>query len=171
VDDNKGRSFSTKRGEYTARIHAEKFPERGEQPLLKKMKSDRKFNIRIKQDDIHLFDALAKKEGVTRSALINDILHEIVLDELMSIEEQDARTFLAHFVDQYASYDPLAQPWAHDALGPAFRFILKNVLEGSDAMSGQQPDLSVPAGYKMTEEEYRTPTFLGLRNKLKGIME
>lgn len=161
------RSFATKRGEFTVRIPRGKLQD-PTNTGSERTKSDRKFNIRVKQDDICLLDALAKLHGVTRAALINEILHAIMVDELMSIEDQDARVLLAHVCDQAASYDAMAQPWVYDALGPEFRFILKNALEGSDTMTGQPVEMNFPSGYKYTEEEYRSPTYLGLRERLKG---
>ena len=166
--EHKVRAFKTVRGEFTVRAFLEKF-EMADSSTDERGKSDRKFNIRIKQDDIYLLDAFAQLRGVTRSTLVNEILYEIVRDELMSVEDQDARVLLAWFADQAASYDEMAQPWVHDALGPEFRFILKNVLEGSDAMTGQPIEMNFPSGYKFTEAEYRSPAYLGLREKLKGL--
>ena len=161
------RSFATKRGEYTARVVLDKIPKSagtgGEPP-----KNDRKFNIRIKQDDICLLDALAKLYDVTRSALINDILHDIMREELMSVEEDDARVLLAREADLSASYDDLAQPWVYDALEPKFQHMLQSMLKYSNA-HGQPPDVGMPTGYEVNEEDYRSATYLGLRDKLKGL--
>lgn len=162
------RSFSTKRQKFTVRILSEKFPAEERVGASERTKSDRKFNIRIKQDDICLLDALAKRHGITRSALINDILHDIMRDELMSIEEQDARTLLAHVADLSASYDDLSQPWVHDALGSEFRHLLKSVLQYSNA-DGRPPEVDFPSGYQFSEEDYRSPAYIALREKLKGL--
>ncbi len=161
------RSFTTKNGEFTVRVRQDKLPKNAEEDVGH-IKNDRKFNIRVKQDDVCLLDALAKLHGVTRSALINEILHDIVRDELMSIEEDDARVLLAHVADLSASYEPLSQPWVYDALGPDFRHMLHSMLEYSNA-HGRPPDVSMPSGYQYTEEEYRSAAYLGLRDKLKGL--
>ena len=58
-----------------------------------------KFNIRIRQDDISLLDALSKDQGISRAALLNRILHDIMCDALMSWEDDDARVFLAENAD------------------------------------------------------------------------
>jgi len=160
MDKNHTRSFSTKRGEFTARIVSERFPEGGDTKNVERTKSDRKFNIRIKQDDICLLDALAKHQKTTRAALINVILHEYIRDELMSIEDVDARVLLAHVADLSASYDDLARPWVSDALSANFSHTLNSVLKYSNT-HGQPPETS--------EENYRSPTYIGLRDKLKGI--
>ncbi|WEF22879.1 hypothetical protein [Paracoccus sp. S3-43] len=161
------RSFTTKRGEFTVRVMQDKLAAHAEEDVGH-AKSDRKFNIRVKQDDVCLLDALAKTHGVTRSTLINQILHDILRDELMSIEEGDARVLLAHVADLSASYDDLSLPWVYDALGPNFRHMLHSMLEYSNP-HGQPPDVSMSAGYQYTEEDYRSPTYLGLRDKLKGL--
>lgn len=162
------RSFSTKRREFTIRILSEKFQSDERNRTSERAKSDRKFNIRIKQDDISLLEALAKKGGVTRSALINDILHDIMRDELMSIEDQDARVLLAHVADLSASYDDLTQPWVYDALGFEFRHMLESVLQYSNT-HGQPPEVGLPSGYQISDEDYRSPAYMGLRDKLKGV--
>lgn len=165
------RSFQTKSGEFTARILPGAFPTNGGSGPPVQDRSDRKFNIRIRQDDILLLDALSKNYGVTRSALINSIIHDVMVDELMSVEELDARVLIAHLADLSVSYNDIDQPWIHDALGPEFRFILNNVLDGSDAMTGQPADLNAPAGYTVTEEDYRSPVYMALRDKLKDILK
>lgn len=163
------RSFTTKRGEFKARILAEELPE-ATGTGSERAKSDRKFNIRIRQDDICLFDTLAKLHGVTRSRLINEILHEIMRDELMSIEDDDARVMLAHVADQSVSYDDIAQPWVNDALGSNFRGILQSMLDYGN-VHGQPPENGMPSGYKISEEDNRSPAYLGLRAKLKGASQ
>lgn len=161
MTEEQTRSFSTQRGEFTIRVNSEKF-EQAPGSVSERAKVDRKYNIRIKQDDICLLDAIAKLHGVTRSSLINEILHEIMRDELMSIEEDDARVLLAHFADQSGSYDDLSQPWVYDALASEFRLMLKNVLEYGD-VNEQQPEPGMPSEY------YHSPTYLGLQAKLEGL--
>lgn len=167
--DDQTRAFSTPRGDRTVRIHAEKLSEHADLAPPRKAKHDRKFNLRIRQDDICLLDALAQKEGMPRSALINALLHDFLLDELMSVTEIDARVLLAETADARATYDPLAQPWAHDALSGELKFIRRNVEEGNDALSGQPPEIGFPVGHKLREEDYRSPAYIGLRDKLKGL--
>lgn len=171
--DKNSYTFTTKLGAFTARVFPEKL-DQGDEGNTAINKSDRKFNVRIKQDDVCLLDAIADYNKAnnlpqsTRSALINELLHDIARDELMSVEEQDARVLLAWTADQAASYDSSAHPWVHDALGPEFRFILDNVLRGDDAMTGSPFDMNFPSGYKYTEEDFRSPAYLGLRDRLKG---
>lgn len=161
------RSFKTKGGEFTVRA----FPERFQEVAIsadERRKSDRKFNIRIKQDDICLLDALAQLRGVTRSTLINEILYEIMWDELMSVEDRDARVLLAWDADQSASYDDMAQPWIYDALEKEFRFLQQSVLSGREPRIDAQYQ-GESMGERFVEEHCYSPAYLGLRNKLKGL--
>jgi len=169
MSDHNVRSFSVHRGsvldgEFTLRIKPEMFPEASDQGFSGKPKSDRKFNIRIKQHDIHLFDALAEQEGVSRSVLINRLLHDFLRDELMSVQEDDARALLAVTADEQANYDDLAQPWVLDAIGWECRHLLSNILEFNSQYE-QQPSDHPGA----PENQFNSEAFIGLRDKLKGI--
>lgn len=152
------RSLKTKRGEITIHVHSEKLRE-AERPGAALVRNDRKFNIRIKQDDLVLLDALAKLHETTRSSLINEILHSYMRDELMSIEEDDARTMVAHTADQSASYNSISQPWVWDALGADFNNMLRNMLDDGD-IHGRPEE----TGY-----DNHTATYYGLRDKLQGM--
>jgi hypothetical protein len=169
MSDQNVRSFSVNQGsvldgEFTLRVKPEMFPEASDQSSSGKPKSDRKFNIRIKQHDVLLFDALAEQEGVSRSVLINRLLHDFLRDELMSVQDDDARALLAVTADKQASYDDLAQSWVLDALGSDFHHILRNILEFNDR-NEQQPSDHPGA----PENQFNSEAFIGLRNKLKGI--
>lgn len=161
------RHFSVKRGsvldgDFTLQIKPEAFFEASDQPPLQKIKSDRKFNIRIKQHDIFLLDALSEHEGVSRSVLINTLLHGFLRDELMSIQDRDARALLAVAADERAVYDDLARPWVLDAIGADCQYLLRNILEfNSPYERMQEPDAP--------EDAYNSDTFIGLREKLKGL--
>lgn len=169
MNDQNVRSFSVCRGsvldgEFTIRLKPETFSETSDQSPPRKAKNDRKFNIRIKQHDIFLLDTLASHEGVARSALINKLLHDFLRDELMSIEEADARALLAVVADEHATYDDLAQPWIIDAIGSDSRHLLHNILEFNHR-NEQQPSDHPGA----PENQFNSDTFIGLRDKLKGI--
>lgn len=152
------RLFKTKRGEITVHVYSEKLRDEAG-PSVVLGRNDRKFNIRIRQDDIVLLDALATLNGTTRSSLINEILHSYMRDELMSIKEDDARTMLAYTADQSASYDSMSQPWVCDALGADFDNMLRNMLDDGDIYGRPEE-----AGY-----DNHTATYYGLRDKLQGM--
>ena len=171
MSDQNVRAFSVHRGsvldgEFTIRLKSGVFPKDPGQSLPHKAKNDRKFNIRIKQHDICLLDALADHEGVARSVLINKLLHDFLRDELMSIHEDDARALLAVEADKRATYDDLGQPWVIDAIGSDYRRILSNILEFNHRNEQQY---SYHPG--APENEFNSETFIGLRDKLKGIKE
>ncbi|WMS45290.1 hypothetical protein RDV64_23405 (plasmid) [Acuticoccus sp. MNP-M23] len=167
MPDHNARSFMTKRGEFIARIATD---ELASPSVEAGTKSDRKFNIRIKQDDIFLLDALAKFHGVTRATLINEILHEVMRDELMSIGQGDARVLMACTADQTASYDELSQPWIYDALRSEFSHIIQNMLDYGSLGEGQ-PGHDWPSSSSTPEDDYRDPVFVGLRDKLECILK
>lgn len=151
-------------GEFTLQIRPEAFSDASDQPPLQKIKSDRKFNIRIKQHDICLLDALSEHEGVSRSLLINKLLHDFLRDELMSIQHNDARALLAVAADERASYDDLAQPWVFDAIGADCQYLLRNILEFNYPHE-RMLEPNAP------EDAYNSDTFIGLRDKLKGLQK
>lgn len=171
MSDQNVKTFSVHRGsvldgEFTIRVKPEAFPETSAQSLSGKVRGERKFNIRIKQHDICLLDALAAHEGVARSVLINKLLHDFLLDELMSIEDDDARALLAVTADERATYDDLAQSWVLSAIGWECRHLLGNILEFNSRYE-QQPSDHPGA----PENQFNSETFIGLRDKLKGVKE
>jgi hypothetical protein len=151
-------SVKTKRGEITVSVDSGRLL-KAEGPSVVSGKNERKFNIRIRQDDIALLDALATLNGTTRSSLINDILHSQMRDELMSIKDDDARTMLAHTADQLASYDSISQPWVYDALEADFAYMLRNMLN-----DGHVQDRQPEPGY-----DNHTVAYYGLRDRLQGM--
>lgn len=152
------RSVKTKRGEITVQVFSGKLHE-ADGPGVGLGRNDRKFNIRIRQDDLVLLDALATLNGTTRSSLINELLHSYTRYELMGIEDDDARTLVAHAADQSASYDGISQPWVYDALRADFDRRLRNVLDDGD-VNGRPEE----AGY-----DNHTVAYHGLRDRLQGV--
>jgi len=160
------RSFSVSRGsildgDYTLDIHPEAFADTSSPEPLQRVKSERKYNVRIKQHDLYLLDALAEHEGVSRSVLINKLLHDVLLDELMSIPEKDARALLAKTADERAAYDVLSRPWVFDAIGSECKHLLQNILEFNVPYE-MMPDPRAP------EDAYNSNTFIGIKEKLAG---
>ncbi len=126
-----------------------------------KKPTERKFNIRIQQQDIFLLDALALHNGTSRSTLINHVLHGILLDELMSIKDLDARALIAATADARANYDELAEPWLETVFSPEFQKVFDNICTYNSPhdMGGGPPP----------PEGYNSEAFHGLRAKLKGM--
>ncbi|MCR6499075.1 hypothetical protein MUO32_08535 [Shinella sp. CPCC 101442] len=167
MTEQRSRTFPVRQGtvldgEFTIRIKPESLSELVDKTPPKKIKSDRKFNIRIRQHDILLLDALADQQDVTRSTLINVLLHDFLRDELMSVQDDDARALLALTADEQASYDALAQPWVYDAIGSDCRHLLRSILEFNSPHE-RMPEPDAP------ENAFNSETFIGLKSKLKGL--
>ncbi|MDA7827942.1 hypothetical protein N9A67_06930 [Rhodobacteraceae bacterium] len=155
-----------KKHDYTVKVDSEAFSQSSSNNSIKKAKNDRKFNIRVKQHDILLLDLLAAHAGVPRSVLINKFLHDFLLDELMSIKEDDARLLLAAHADRDVIYDEFEKPWMYSAFNWKLMRILKNVSFYNEfSLHVQPPDVD-PAG---PEFQHNSETFRGLRSKLKGV--
>ncbi|WP_160286927.1 hypothetical protein [Pseudomonas knackmussii] len=161
------RSFSVSAGsildgDYTLAIHPDTFANTASPESLQRVKGERKYNVRIKQHDLYLLDALADHEGVSRSVLINKLLHGMLLDELMSIPDRDARALLAKTADERAAYDALSRPWVFDAVGSECKHLLKNILT-FNAPHEMMPDPGAP------EDAYNSDTFIGIKERLAGV--
>ena len=157
-------------GKGTVRLHPEKL---GREPTFtSSRRSDRKYNLRVREQDLMLLDALAKHVGRPRSDLINELLHRILLKELQALEEPDAMALVALRADQDAAYDPLALPWTFDALESEINALIRNVLEHNQPWEAQPLDL--PQG--MSDEEkaecaasLHSETFNILKAKIDGF--
>ncbi|WP_028490055.1 hypothetical protein [Thiothrix lacustris] len=123
-----------------------------------KKKNERKLNIRVKQHDIYLLDAIAKHDGISRSALINKILYNYFLGELKEIKDMDACALLAQTVDDQVNYDVLNMPWTYDAFNGCFKGILRNIMT-YNSFDQQQYE----------EDVYSSEIYLGLIKKLKAL--
>ena len=161
------RSFSVSTGsildgDYTLQIHPGAFADTEQAESLHRVKSERKYNVRIKQHDLYLLDALAEHEGVSRSVLINKLLHDELLDELMNVPHRDARALLAKTADERAAYDALSRPWVFDAIGSDCQQLLRNLL-AFNVRYEMMPDASVP------EDAYNSDTYIGIKRKLSGV--
>lgn len=148
-------------GDYTIKVHPDRFAgSEKEQPLGKR--SERKYNIRVRQEDIFLLDALAKANGVTRSTLINQLIHDILLDDLMQMQELDARTLLATAADRRAHYDELESRWVLDAAYREIDDVIDNILT-DNATYKRPPDRHTPRG------SYLSDAYSVLRKKLEEM--
>ena len=147
MDDKVIKSFSINRGsfqdgDYSATFHAHKIPSLGIDSFSWPPKNERKFNIRIKREDLCLLDAMASYHGITRSVIINKLLNEILLKELMDIDDNaiDARALIATIADKMASYDNLTSPWIWDAIGPQLSEVRYRILHFNTPVSGSDAE-------------------------------
>jgi hypothetical protein len=125
-------------------------------------KNERKLNVRIKKHDLYLLDAIAKHDGISRSALINILLYNNFIKELGEIQDSDARALLAKSVDKQVDYDNLARPWVHDALEAEFNHVFDNFLRYNSSYEQQPPQ-------HPEEPPLNSDLFIGLVKKLKGL--
>jgi hypothetical protein len=151
-------------GAYTVSVCTDEFHSSSSAQIAARSKLDRKYNIRIRSDDLVLLDALADQSNVPRSVLLNTLLHEILLDELMSIQEDDVRLLLAQTADSRASYDDLSHPWVFDAIQIESSQIVKNIERFNMAALDVQDDPNAPADHNWNSEAY-----LAIKENLKGM--
>ncbi|BBG91784.1 hypothetical protein [Aeromonas caviae] len=164
MSDGLNRLFSIKSGsildgDYCATFHAPELPSVGMDSFLWPQKAERKYNIRIRREDLSLLDALATHHNITRSALINRLLYSVLLNRLNSIKDLDARALIAKTADQLVNDDGLTSPWLLDAVGKEWRYITKNILDFN----------SVREHHDEPDVEYNSDTFRYFVNKLQGM--
>lgn len=141
------KEVSGKDGMYTVSLCVDKLDEPDSVPLTTRGKHDRKYNIKVRQEDLILLDALASKNTIPRSVLLNKLLHEILLDELRSIQEYDVRLLLAKEADSRAQYDGLSSPWVLDALHEPFNEIVENITDYNQVAFYVQEDPDDPGNH------------------------
>ncbi|TBW08062.1 hypothetical protein E0E52_09805 [Azotobacter chroococcum] len=148
------KNFPGKNGNYAVSLRVDRFNTPDAVPLATRGKHDRKYNLKIRQEDLVLLDALASQKNIPRSVLLNNLLHEILLDELMSIKEHDVRLLLAQKADSRAHYDELSSPWVFDAIQTECSQILENIKNYNRAELYVQDDLYAPQDYSWNSEKY-----------------
>lgn len=153
------KKFASKSGTYAVSLQIDSG---NEVPLATRGKHDRKYNIKIRQDDLVLLDALAGQKNIPRSVLLNNLLHEILLEELMSVQEHDVRLLLAQTADSLAHYDELSHPWEFDAIQPGCRQIVHNMEHYNSAELHVQYDLNPP-------DSWHSENFFAIKEALEQI--
>lgn len=148
------RDIPGKAGTTTVTLRADKFDAVSETVLAIRSKHDRKYNVKIRLDDLVLLDALADQQGIPRSVLLNNLLHEILLDELLAISEPDVRLLIARTADSRANYDNLSQPWVRDAIQSESSRLLENIERYNQAVLDVQDDPYAPREYSWNSEKY-----------------
>lgn len=144
MNESLTREVATRSGKWKLSVETGQFPEADSPAALQRVKYDKKFNLRVKQEDIHLLDALAEATGTPRSQILNQLLHEILLDGLLEIPDLDVRLLVAEQADQRAHMDDTLGPWAVDALQTSNRSIRDNVRQYNTAVLDFQGDPNAP---------------------------
>lgn len=150
--------------EFTVHLKSQDFEQTGDMPLALRAKHDKKYNLRIKQEDLVLVDALADAKGVPRSVIFNHLLHEILRKELMNIQDLDVRLLLAETADQRSPGNKLSSSWAQDAIQAQSEAIFENIRKYNSAVLDYQDDPYAPA-----DHSYNSKNYLAIKNKLNGI--
>ena len=106
--------------------------------------TDKKFNLQLRTEDSFLLKSLAEQSGVSKAALMNRLLHDLLLDALREVEEEDARALIAATADARAAYDDFERPWSVDVGGHFVGQAIQNALEWNDltAEPVQPPELA-----------------------------
>lgn len=126
----------------------------------------RMYTINPSNVDLALLDSLAASMSVSRSLLLNDILHDILLDELASVEELDAKLLLAQTADKLAYYSNMATPWIYDVLSPACGALCGNIFKYNTMALDVQPPWYPE---EMNENFFNSEVYLAIKNTLEGI--
>lgn len=151
-------------GKFTVHLKSQDFEQTVEMPLALRAKHDKKYNLRIKQEDLVLMDALADAKGVSRSMLFNHLLHEILRKELLNVAELDVRLLLAETADQRSLGNKLSSPWAQDAIQEQSEAILENIRKYNCAVLDFQEDPHGPV-----DASWNSQNYLAIKNKLNGM--
>lgn len=127
---------------------------------------DRKLNLRIRKEDNLLLKALADAAGVKNSTLLNKLLHDLLLESLLAIEDEDARALIAVLADREATYDGFERPWCVEVAGQHTDAAIHNALEWNELTPGsvQLPDLDA---YGMTKADLHSDAFNELMRMFK----
>lgn len=91
---------------------------------------NKKYNIKINNYDLALLDAMAENDGITRSALLNNILHQLLEKSLQGeIKDGDAQLLIASEADKLVRYENSGTPWIYSVLPKEFQQLLMNIFE------------------------------------------
>jgi hypothetical protein len=154
MSDTLTRDIPGNAGPTTVTVRADRFGPVSETVLATRGKHDRKYNVKVRFDDLVLLDALADQQDIPRSVLLNNLLHEILLAELLAISEPDVRLLLARTADSRAHYDSLSQPWVRDAIQSESSRLLENIERYNQAALDVQDDPYAPRDHSWNSEKY-----------------
>lgn len=132
-------------------------------------RTDRKLNLRIRKEDNFLLKTLADAAGVSSSGLLNRLLHDILLEDLLAVEEDDARALLAAAADYQAVYDGFERPWSVEVGGLFADRAIRNALE-YNRLTAEEVQPAEAMGDGLTDEEVypHSDFFDELRSHLEG---
>lgn len=141
-------------GKFTINVDPNLFVATEHDASASRPKNDKKYNLRIRQEDLHLLDALTEEKSAPRSILLNYLLHEILLEDLMKIQELDVRLLLAETADRRSQLDAMSQPWAVDAMQTESQAIMENVRRYNRAVLHFDEDPNTPKDHLWNTKQY-----------------
>lgn len=153
-------------GQVAVRLHPEKLLAAQGETVRR---AERKYNIRIKSQDLALLDALADQAGRPRSQLINELLHDILLRELRALGDSDAQALVATTADEDAAYDPLTLPWVFDVLRSEIGALVENLLWHTYEQQIDFPPGMSPKDRAEIEAGRNSEAFNILKARIEGL--
>ena len=100
----------------------------------------KKYNIRVHKTDLAVLDALATRDGISRSQLLNQLVEKILLNSLSALDTR-AAYYVAKSANQLASIPP-KEGWVLDLANRHFSAVyeLKSRCDYEDTCSEEPTD-------------------------------
>lgn len=131
----------------TSRLSVEK------EKLIDEPKKSKKLNLKIKSDDLLMIDGLTRLFNISRSQLLEKMIHDILLDELLAIDSKDVRLFLAEKADELANPNSNVASWAYKAFEKEIQSMFHHIRRGDSLQEEQNPTNS--KYYNAIVEEFK----------------
>ena len=146
-------SFETKGGNsYDITLQ---FPEGASSGGKKQTPLNKKYNLLVRQEDLILLEKMQSAFGVSRTALLNNLLSNIMEQFLFSYNEGDARIAIAQWADDKSGLEGAKESWVETALKPDTLQIQRNY-ETYNTSYDQCPDHNHP------EQEFHSKQYLAI---------
>lgn len=122
------------------KINAEAFAKVPENLVDSAKPNIKKYNIRVHKTDLAVLDALATRDGISRSQLLNQLVEIILLNSLFSLDTR-AGYYVAKAANQLASIPP-KEGWVLDLANRHFSAVyeLKSRCDYEDTCSEEPTD-------------------------------
>ncbi len=136
--------------EYISEVNKEAF-EKLKNSINKNTKNPgKKFNIKIKSEDLSIIDYISEKQNLTRSSILNKVIDDILKDEIDSIEDYDAKLLVAKAADEhYETNSDEPGRWTCWVLRHHIRELQENYLQ----WNSPQPVIDAPTDIQSTNSE------------------
>ena len=123
---------------------------------------EKKYNLKIKSSDLDLIDEIARNENVTRSVILNFLIHKILCKELRSLPNEDVKILVAERADKKRQGVPGQDKWVLYCIWPVIEDYVKNACKNmkrfnlSDASPGYCVENAEQAGVVGHSKEYES---------------